>query len=342
MTVVGKDAVHEVWKKDHDFDFHESPEALASFTSKIQQSIVEGIDSFVGECVEPKLVKDLNELLLNIYLRECANNEDILDIFKTLSSSILKKFYAPKLLSFIHPWLHDQVATFSLRFISKHRRLIINRIKPIVEKRLLYKRKLGDSWNAPVDALQLFLDDPEITPDSDPNHVNYNMIVDTIGIFMFASMTTSSNASAYALVEINKQCNGKLTHKDVGNMVKLDSFIKESLRINSNVLSVPRPCISETYNFLANGFQIPHGHQVFLDISGITFNEEFQGQNPQEFNAYRHNSPVAKADRNYLIFGFGKTACPAELENAKHKQHFGFFIGTLISGNAGIVFENKV
>ncbi|RIB17248.1 cytochrome P450 [Gigaspora rosea] len=420
MTVVRKDAIYDVYKKEgHDFNFQESPEVLlltkylfpyaaidvnrsikilrdffklklANNTSKIHQTIIESMNEFVGECVEPKLIKSPNELLLNTYLRiaanlivgeECASYVDILETFKDLFYSVYKSFFMPKLLSFIHPWLHDQVASFSLRFISNHRSKIINRIRPVIERRLLNKSKLGDSWDAPVDCLQLFLDDPEIAPDFNPNHVNYNMIVDTIGVFMFASMGITSNAAAYALVElakrkkdywqelyqeaqeINKKSNGKPTYKDFNNMVKVDMFIKESLRFNSNVLSVPRPCVRETYTF-ANGFQIPYGRPVFLDISEISFSEELNGQNPQEFDAHRHNSPATKPDNGFLIFGSGIRACPgrffaillakiflyhvllnynikAELENAKHKQYAGFFIGLLKPGKAGIVFEKS-
>ncbi|CAG8658430.1 11230_t:CDS:2, partial [Dentiscutata heterogama] len=147
----------------------------------------------------------------------------------------------------------------------------------VVERRLLYKKKLGDRWDAPVDALQTFLDNPEIAPDFDPNHVNYNIIVDIIGVYIFASMANTSIAPTYALVElakrkkdywqelhqeaqeVNKQSNGKPTYNDFKNMVKLENFIKESLRINSNVSNVPRPCVNETYTF-TNGYQIPQGN----------------------------------------------------------------------------------
>ncbi|CAG8760738.1 27877_t:CDS:2, partial [Racocetra persica] len=62
--------------------------------------------------------------------------------------------------------------------------------------------------------------------------------------------------------------------------------------------------------------------------------------NPQEFNAYRHNFPATKIDRNNLVFGFGKST--SEHENAKHKQHFGSLLGTLRPGKAGVVFESRV
>ncbi|CAG8815695.1 17275_t:CDS:2, partial [Gigaspora margarita] len=91
---------------------------LVHNTSKIYQSIIEGMNNIVGECIEPKLIKSPNGLLLNTYLQiaaniivgeEYANYEDILEIFKGLYYSVINIFYVPKLLSLIHPWLHDQV-----------------------------------------------------------------------------------------------------------------------------------------------------------------------------------------------------------------------------------------
>ncbi|CAG8758791.1 1397_t:CDS:2, partial [Racocetra persica] len=128
--------------------------------------------------------------------------------------------------------------------------------------------------------------------DLNPNHVNYNLIIDTIGVFIFASMAVTSNLTAYTLLakrrkdywqeihkkaqEIKKQCNGKLTYIDLENIMKLDSFIKEML--------------TESYNFITNEFQVPHGRHVYLDIRAISFNEKVHDQNPQKFNGFLHSS----------------------------------------------------
>ncbi|CAG8821574.1 31159_t:CDS:2, partial [Racocetra persica] len=98
----GNDAIYEIFKKHHDFDFKEGSEVrliiryifphasldinkgikiirnffkvnISRITNKIHQSIIEGVDIHVGECVEPKLVKNPNELFLNIFLRIGAN-----------------------------------------------------------------------------------------------------------------------------------------------------------------------------------------------------------------------------------------------------------------------------
>ncbi|CAG8666346.1 7366_t:CDS:2, partial [Gigaspora rosea] len=203
--------------------------------------------------------------------------------------------------------------------------------------------------------------DPEIAPDLDPNHVNYHYIVDAIGGFIFAAMGTTANGATRALYdlverkqkywqelyqeaqEINKQCNGnELTSDDIAKMVKLDSFVKETLRLSSGIV----------------------GSLVMVNFIDTNNDEELQGQNPTEFYAYRHlerNSPAIKLERNFLSFGGGKHACPgralavneikvflhkvmlkydikADTEGIQRRKFFGP-LASLVKG--GIVFENR-
>ncbi|KAF0479489.1 cytochrome P450 [Gigaspora margarita] len=223
---------------------------LKYLMSRLQKNIDKAIDLYIGDCDEPKIIHDASKTVADIIAIPITNiivgeedymHEDLLETFKNITSSVIKALVVPPILSFIHPWLHKQFVTIPLRFgwnpITKHRKIIINRIKPIIEKRLYDKKTLGDAWIAPVDALQCYLDDPEITPDLDPNNVNYDHIVDALGDFVFAAMGTTINGatrSLYELVErkqywqelyeeaqeINKQCNGnELTTDDIAKMV---------------------------------------------------------------------------------------------------------------------------
>ncbi|RIB27154.1 cytochrome P450 [Gigaspora rosea] len=115
--------------------------------------------------------------------------------------------------------------------------------------------------------------------------------------------------------EINKQCNGnELTFDNIAKMVKLNSFVKESLRFTSPIVALPHKCISKSYYTFANGYQVPSGRTVSLNFRDTNTNvEELQGQNPTEFYAYRHlerNSPATKLECNFLTFGDGKHECP--------------------------------
>ncbi|RIB27735.1 cytochrome P450, partial [Gigaspora rosea] len=374
MTIVGKETTHEVFNKDQDFSFTEGLKTqipnhliyrhanvaekhgkivrefvagkLTHLISRIQKKTIKAIDLYIGECVEPKVIHDPRNTLADIIAiptaniivgEECYNNEDILETFNTLTSSILKLLRIPPILSFIHPWLHEQFITIPLRFgwnpISNHKKVIINRIKPVIEKRLCDKKRLGDAWVAPLDALQCQLNDPEITPDLDPNNVNYDNIADVICRFIFSSMSSTSNGAISALYdlvkrkqhfwqelyqeaqEINKQCNGnELTIDDIARMIKLDSFVKESLRFFfSPIVGMPHKCISKSCYTFANGYQIPSGRIAYINLCDTNNDEELQGQNPTEFRAYRHlerNSYATKLERNFLAFGGGKHACP--------------------------------
>ncbi|CAG8682524.1 2917_t:CDS:2, partial [Dentiscutata heterogama] len=46
-----------------------------------------------------------------------------------------------------------------------------------------------------LDALQCYLDYPEVTPDLDPNNVNYDYLADAIFRFIFAAMGTTSGGA---------------------------------------------------------------------------------------------------------------------------------------------------
>ena len=52
---------------------------------------------------------------------------------------------------------------------------------------------------------------------------------------------------------------------------------------------------------------------VSIRVEEIHSNEELQGQDPNEFNAFRYlnkDSPATLVEQSYLIFGLGKHACP--------------------------------
>ncbi|RIB17254.1 cytochrome P450 [Gigaspora rosea] len=392
ITVVGKDSIGDLYRRENDFDFYSGTDVklvvkcifddafknvnkslkfmkdyfkvnLNNIIDRIEQNVIKGIDIYIGECNEPKVFNDSHEALKNVFAfvamnlflgEECGHNEEIFELIKNL---------------------------ISLRYISKYKQVIIKHIKLIIRKRFHEKKKLGDAWIPPTDVLQFFLNDPEIAPDLDPNNVNCNLIADIISIFILAAMSSTSYRASYALYElakrkedwlelyqeaqqINEQCNGNFkTCDDLDKMVKLDRFIKETFRLNADLLGLPRQCITDTHTF-SNGYQIPSGRMVSVDVLELYRNENFQGPNPNEFNASRHNSPATKLDRNFLLFGHGKHICPGrnyavtltkitlhhimlkynlrtKFENRVPRNHIGFFIAPARPGDSSIVFEKN-
>ncbi|RIB24497.1 cytochrome P450 [Gigaspora rosea] len=361
MTIVGKETTHEILKKDKEFCFREGTETqlpmnhilsnvpdfmrnakiikefaigkLRYLMSRLQKNIDKAIDLYIGDCVEPKIIHDPSKTVADIIAIPITNiivgEVCIICVFFFISENFIccYKSMAAAGKNFL---MYRIPLRFGWNPISKHRKIIISRIKPIIEKRLYDKKKLGDAWIVPVDALQYYLDNPEITPDLDPNNVNYDHIVDALGDFVFAAMGTTTNGatrSLYELVErkqywnelyeeaqeINKQCNGnELTSDDIAKIVKLNSFVKEALRFSKGIVGLPHRCVSKSYYTFENGYQIPSGRIVMLNFIDTHYDEGLQGQNPKEFYAYRHleRSSTTKIDRNFLGFGGGKHACP--------------------------------
>ncbi|CAG8463392.1 11222_t:CDS:10, partial [Dentiscutata heterogama] len=357
ITIAGNVTTHEILQKDKEFSFFKASEKnlqldrifigqdldknnrliidcfqgkLKHFRSRLQKKIIKAIDLYIGECVEPKIIRAPYKTTMDILAIPVANliidddycnNEDMLEAIKTIIHSLTKVFFVPPILSFIHPWLHKQFISIPFRLgwnpISKQRNLILSRVKPVIEKRLYDKKRLGDAWVAPLDVLQYLLDD--ITPDFNPDNVNYNYIVNSIMGLILAiidNLSDSTFRALYDLVErnqrywhdlcqeareINKQSNGNdLTFDDLNKMMKLDSFIKESLRVSASfVVGVEHLCTSKSYYTFINRYQVPNGRLVYINFTDTNQNEGLQGQNPTEFYAYRHlerNSSATKLE----------------------------------------------
>ena len=92
-------------------------------------------------------------------------------------------------------------------------------------------------------------------------------------------------------------------------MKKLDSFVKESLRLTGDTASLPHLVLKD-YTF-SNGLQVPKDHVVHLYIDDLVRDEVSQGPNPKSFEPWRHvntNASASKVSRNYVVFGGGKHA----------------------------------
>ncbi|CAB4396448.1 unnamed protein product [Rhizophagus irregularis] len=100
--------------------------------------------------------------------------------------------------------------------------------------------------------------------------------------------------------------------EQIARMEKLDSFIKETLRVNVNNVALQHKTLSSYFTF-SNGYQVPNGRLVNIRLGEVHFDKELQSQNADEFNAFRYlkkNSPATRADNSFLTFVLGKHTCP--------------------------------
>ncbi|CAG8468068.1 10533_t:CDS:10 [Diversispora eburnea] len=304
---------------------------LPLYTGRIQKKLMISINKEIGDCSNPKLINTANDNFSSMIARPVA---DVL-------------------------------------VGQKH-------LKPVLEKRLKDKKILGDKYEPPLDIIEYILNNPEyetkvITDDY------LNKICEFIFIIIVASINTTSRHITCALydfagrpelwddiyeeqVRIDKECNGELLPQHINKMVKLDSFLRESLRTFDAVAAFPHRCL-ESYTF-KNGMTIPKGRIVQTYLMDVHYNTTAYGPEPRSFLPYHgleNNFSASKTDKNYFIFGSGKHICPGrffavnEIKIGMHKLILNYHIKTP-SGKiekkvrygplaeppvTGLIFENR-
>ncbi|RHZ85956.1 hypothetical protein Glove_58g39 [Diversispora epigaea] len=365
---------------------------LPSYTGRIQKQFMISINKEIGDCFNPKLIITANGNFSSMIARpvadilvgqEISKNEDVVKAFADFTKDFASILVIPPILSFIHPKVHTQVITLPLRFgwnpIWKHVITLKGNLKPVLEKRLKDKEILGDKYEPPLDIIEYLLNDPEhgtkvITDDY------LNKICEFLFIIVVVSIHTTSRFMTSALydfagrpelwddiyeeqVRIDKECNGELSSQHINKMVKLDSFVRESLRtFDSVVATIPHRCM-KSYTF-KNGMTIPKGRMVITYLMDIHYNTTAYGPEPRSFLPYyglENNFSASKIDKNYFTFGSGKHACPGrffavnEIKIGMHKLILNYHIKTpsgkiekkIHSGPlasppvSGLIFENR-
>ncbi|GES85599.1 cytochrome P450 [Rhizophagus clarus] len=342
MTVLSNEAVSEMFRNHDDFDFikaiHEDI-PLHKFLIYNGGMTEEGMNKMLGDCSVPKTIYNawftINEIIAlpvtNILVgEEAAAHDDIVKSFGILAFDMGHLLVIPPIFCFIHQKLHDFVATLPIRFgynpVRYHRRIAMKRLRPVVEKRLRERKKLGDNYKSYNDLLDFYMDQPNFDY-SKPYNFHYH--VDNLFIMVFASIHTTSRTAAVALydmaarpelveelyeeaVKVDKERNGQLTVADVKKMIKLDSFVKETLRHNDNITALPHYVKPESFTF-SSGLTIPKGRKIITYIEDVLMSKENYGEDAEEFKPFRfvdQDSPATKVERSYIIFGGGRHACP--------------------------------
>jgi len=313
---------------------------LKFYSERMQRSLSSATQKHLGDGDEPKVHHNLYKLMTKIISTPIANifvgeeesqYDEIITTFAEFTRDSAVFLAIPPVLDFIYPGLQNYVNRIPIKLgwynpAIKHQDILIKHLKKQVCKRLQEKEKYGDSWKRPDDFLQDVMEE-EIF---DPNNVDYQFIADRICVLIFVSIHTTSRACANSVMdlasrpeymqelyeeqlEVHKEAdeNGILPFEALGNMKKLDSFIRESLRLTGTIAGLSHVVLKD-YTF-SNGLQIPKGYVVDLYFDDVYRDESLQGPNPKSFEPFRHldtNSSASKVTRNYLTFGGGKHACP--------------------------------
>ncbi|CAG8473331.1 11448_t:CDS:10 [Rhizophagus irregularis] len=174
-----------------------------------QKYLLKGIDKLIGDCNEPKVVYNawnmVNFLIAlpiaNILVgEEAASHEDLVKSLGDLAFDVGPLLVIPPILFFIHKKLHEIVITLPLKFgwnpVSRHRNVVMNRLRPVVEKRLKERKELGNYYKPYNDLWEYYMNLPNFD-NTNPNNLHFH--VDNLLAITFASISTTSRAAVDAL-----------------------------------------------------------------------------------------------------------------------------------------------
>ncbi|KAI0600760.1 P450 monooxygenase [Biscogniauxia sp. FL1348] len=160
-------------------------------------------------------------------------------------------------------------------------------------------------------------------------------ITDTMTNTIFAALHTSSQLVVHTLFELATRpeyltplrkevglCsdrNGLITKRAMDTMYKLDSFIKETQRVNPLDASALARLALKPYTF-ANGLHIPRGTVIFTPNSPL-FEDELFYKDAKHFDGFRfarmrddpklkYSCDLTATSEQSMHFGMGRHACP--------------------------------
>jgi cytochrome P450 len=206
--------------------------------------------------------------------------------------------------------------------------VIYDNAKPMLDRRLLRKEKQPD-WETPQDMLQWIQETPL-------NNGNPRNTADSAAMLAMVGLVAIHTTSMFSLFALNELAvrpdvvavlradiakaiadnGGVLTPHLTDKLPRLDSFMREILRLNVDVLG-HRHIAMQDYAF-KNGMIVRKGTLVVVSMLTVHSDPEIQSEdsnkNLDEFDAFRFADIPSKksysASPAFIIFGEGQHTCP--------------------------------
>ncbi|KAG9320173.1 hypothetical protein KVV02_003003, partial [Mortierella alpina] len=169
--------------------------------------------------------------------------------------------------------------------LQKHIRVLVEAATPVVQERRRQE----------AEALEKDLED----------------ICGHLLVIVLVSVHTTSDSSTYLsyFLAAFPQCIDELYQEQLE--VKMDSFVRESMRFRADRASVPYTARRDVV--LSNGMTIRKGRMIMVNFQSTHLNPGMQGKDPAEFRPWRFvgkGKAATKVGTDFLFFGMGKHACP--------------------------------
>ncbi|KAH9915855.1 cytochrome P450 [Fomitopsis serialis] len=254
-----------------------------------------------------------------------CRNEDYLQIVRQFTFDVSRA-------RFILSWFPKSLKKIVGPFIPWARRATQKasvHLRPIIEDRFKKLKEMGEDWaDKPNDYMMWIINEARREGGS------VQAIIEGLMVSNFAAIHTSSNSMTQALYHLAESAEYvKVLREEVdsvvkehgwtkvatGKMWKLDSFMRESQRINGiTYISIMRKTLQDTT--LSDGTFIP-ADTLVAGASNATHRDPRNYENPEVFDPFRFadlreedgasiKHQFVSTSPEYVPFGHGKHACP--------------------------------
>jgi cytochrome P450 len=344
------------------------PEMLEELNTSLEQYWGTDTDNWseinVFDTCEKIMAHAINRMLVGLPL--CRNNE-YLSVAQRFTNAIgLSALLIRTLPRFLKPILGPLIA-FPCHY---HYYCSLKFLKPLIDSRLVKKDKYKE---APNDLIEFMIENE--TSSNSTSKCNSETIRSRVLCLNFAGIHTSTFTMTNVLLSLNDAASvekgyragireevirvlaeedGQWTKEGLTKMIRLDSAIRESMRIDtfSPRVSIRRVVAKEGIT-LGSGHHIREGNQIGLNSHGIHHDLDYYA-NPFEYDAFRFsrkreefmsvsdsdktstdsflaskNLSLVTTSSQFLGWGHGKFACPGR-----------FFAATVMKTLLALVLVN--
>ncbi|CAO3650548.1 unnamed protein product [Cunninghamella blakesleeana] len=340
------DTVDKTYRIGKWIRFHINPN-IKRYTPRMVDHVAKSFDEFSGDIPADGKVYNhvfplVQHLLVNASVSifvglELVKNEQLIDTFKNMVIEVGSELKPKPILE-----LFPKINRFRMWFIGKtskkvkkHLQQLASALKPEIDCRLNAMKLNDNNWERPDDILQNIIESDDFPPNMDV----YEYSVQIMTSFIFsATHTTSENGTSVlyrilgqpGLVDellqeqnevlenegIDKNCEPEIfNHEILNKFVKLDSAIREALRITNIRIFLPHANISNKSIVLSSGTIVQPGESVYINTfanhTDPTIQKTFDdltSYDPLRFVNTKKKS--TKIGEDFLFFGMGKHACP--------------------------------
>ncbi|KAM6493880.1 Cytochrome P450 [Amanita muscaria] len=250
-----------------------------------------------------------------------CRNPDYLQLNKQFTIDFVKT----AIILDLFPSFLRSIAARLLPDIRKNIERAKKHIEPIFNDRLKQDARLGkERPDRPNDAISWLIEylNPE---QSNAQHIR-SLVIHML-LMNFVSIHTTTMAFTHVLYDLATRPEYVQPMRDeveaviqeegwsknaIGKMRKLDSFVKESLRLSNSLFFAMQRKVMKDFTF-SNGVTIPAGNRIAAPFEYYVDANNFDGfrfEKMRNGEGMENKHQVVSLDFNYILFGHGRHACP--------------------------------